>query len=82
MCGASPPAVSSCAALSRSVVPGSCVTPWTVTQQAPLSMGSPRQESWSELPFPSPGGLPDPGIELSSPSLQVDSLPLAARDAG
>ena len=33
-----------------------------------------RQEYWSGLPFPSPGDLPDPGIELMSPALQVDSL--------
>ena len=37
-------------------------------------MGFSRQEYWSELPFPSPGDLPDPGIELGSPALQVDSL--------
>ena len=42
--------------------------PWTVTCQAPLSMGFPRQEYWSRLPFPSPGDLPDPGVEPSSPS--------------
>ena len=42
--------------------------------QAPLSMGFSRQEYWSELPFPSPGDLPDPGIELRSPALQVGSL--------
>ena len=35
-------------------------TPWTVTCQAPLSMGCPRQESWGRLPFPPPGDLPDP----------------------
>ena len=40
------------------------MTPWTVARQAPLSMGFPRQEYWSELPSPSPGDLPDPGIEL------------------
>ena len=39
------------------------VTPWTVAHQAPLSMGFSRQEYWSGLPFPSPGDLPDPGIE-------------------
>ena len=39
-------------------------TPWTVAHQAPLSMGFPRQEYWSGLPFPSPGDLPDPGIKL------------------
>ena len=51
------------------------VTPWTVARQAPLSMGFPRQEYWSGLPFPSPGDLPDPGIEPSYPALQADSLP-------
>ena len=51
------------------------VTPWTVACQAPLSMGFSRQEYWSELPFPSPGDLPGPGIELGSPALQADSLP-------
>ena len=45
-------------------------TPWTVAQQAPLSMGFSRQEHWSGLPFPSPGDLPDPGIEPRSPALQ------------
>ena len=39
------------------------VTPWTVAHQAPLSMGFSRQEYWSGLPFPSPGHLPDPGME-------------------
>ena len=48
------------------------VTPWTVACQAPLSMGFSRQEYW--LPFPSPGDLPDPGIEPGSPALQADSL--------
>ena len=43
------------------------VTPQTVALQAPLSMGSSRQEYWSGLPFPSPGDLPDPGMELGSP---------------
>ena len=42
--------------------------------QAPLSMGFPRQEYWSGLPFPSPGNLPDPGIEPRSPALQADTL--------
>ena len=51
------------------------VTPWTIALQAPLSMGFPRQEYWSSLPFPSPGDLPDPGIEPRSPALQADSLP-------
>ena len=47
----------------------SFVIPWTVTCQAPLPMGFPRQECWSALPFPSPGDLPDPGIKPSSPAL-------------
>ena len=51
------------------------VTPWTVTHQAPLSMGLSRQEHWSGLPFPSLGELPDPRIEPRSPALQADSLP-------
>ena len=38
-------------------------TPWTVGYQAPPSMGFSRQESWSGLPFPSPGDLPNPGIK-------------------
>ena len=50
-------------------------TPWTVACQAPLSMGFSRQESWSGLPFPSPGDLPDPGIEPGSLALQADILP-------
>ena len=42
------------------------MTLWTVAHKAPLSMGFPRQEYWSGLPFLSPGDLPDPGIELES----------------
>ena len=49
-------------------------TPWTVAYQAPLSLGFSRQECWSELPFPSPGDLPNPGIEPRSPALQADAL--------
>ena len=45
------------------------VTPWTVVCQSPLSMGFSRQEYWSGLLFPSPGYLPDPGIEPRSPAL-------------
>ena len=43
--------------------------------QAPLSMRISRQESWSGLPFPSPGDLPNQGIESRPPTMQVDSLP-------
>ena len=53
----------------------SVVTPWTVTLQAPLSMGFTRQEYWSGLSFPSPGDLP--GIKPVSPAWQMDSLPLS-----
>ena len=52
-----------------------CATLWTVTHQAPLSMGFFRQEYQSGLPCPSPGDLPDPGIKPGSPALQADSLP-------
>ena len=44
------------------------MTPWTVACQTPLSMGFPRQEYWSSLPFPSPGDLPEPGVEPVSRS--------------
>ena len=44
-------------------------TPWTVAYQAPQSMGFSRQEYWSGLPFPSPGDLPNTGIESGSPAL-------------
>ena len=50
-------------------------TAWTVALQVPLSMGFSRQEYWRGLPFPSPGHLPDPGIEPMSPALQEESLP-------
>ena len=52
-------------------------TLWTVVHEAPLSKGFSRQEYWSGLPCPPPGGLPDPEIEPASPvtpALQVDSL--------
>ena len=49
-------------------------TPWTVAHQAPLSMGFSRQEYWSGLPFPSPGYLPDPGIQPRSLALQADAF--------
>ena len=65
-------------------------SPWTLRpRQAPLSMGFPRQEYWSGLPFPPPGDLPDPGIEPTSSTSQVALVvknPLAnegdSRDAG
>ena len=54
----------------------SLVTTWPVAHQVPLSMGFPRQEYWSGLPFPSLGDLPNPGFEPTSPAWQVDSLSL------
>ena len=69
--------------LGRASIPGKCyllsptqlfATPWTAAGQDLLSMGFSRQEYGSELPFPSPGDLPNPGMEPGSPVLQVDSL--------
>ena len=54
-------------------------TPWTIASQASLSMECPRQEYWSGLPFPSPGDLPNPGMDSSLLCLlhwQADSLTL------
>ena len=56
------------------------VTPWTVAYQALPSMGFSRQEYWSWLPFPSPGDLPNPGIEPMSPALQADILCLSHQE--
>ena len=50
-------------------------TPWTSARQAPRSMGFPRQEYWTGVPFPSPEDLPNPRIEPGSPALQAHSLP-------
>ena len=64
--------------LSLSLVAKLCPTletTWTLACQAPLSTGFSRQEYWRGLPFPSPGDLPNPGIEPGSPALQADSLP-------
>ena len=51
------------------------MTPWTVAYEAPPTMRFSRQEYWSGLPFPSPGDLPNPGIEPWCPALQADALP-------
>ena len=64
-----------CAVLSEYLVIRFFATPWTAAHQAPQSMGFPRQQYWSRLPFSSPGELPNPGIESRSPTLQADSLP-------
>ena len=50
-------------------------TPWTVACQAPLPRGFSRQEYWNGFLFPSPGDIPNPGIEPMSHALQADSLP-------
>ena len=52
-------------------------TPWAIAHHAPLSIGFPKQEYWSGLPFPSPEDLPDPDIAPVSPSLAADSLPFS-----
>ena len=65
-----------CSGISRSVLSDSFATLWTIARQAPpLSMGFPRQEYWSGLPFPLLVDLPDLGIGPRSPEWQVDSLP-------
>ena len=53
------------------LVTESCPTLWTPQDCSPLSMGFPRREYWSGLPFPSPGDLPDPGLEPTSSALQA-----------
>ena len=58
---------------SHSVLSDS-VIPWTVTHQASLFVGFPREKYWSGLPAPFPGDLSNPGIEHRSPTLQADSL--------
>ena len=60
---------------SCSVVSNSFATLWTVAHQAPLSIGFPRQEYWSGLPFPSPEDLPDPGMEPVSPAFPGGFFP-------
>ena len=63
------------------LVTESCLTllqfPWTVAHQDSLSVGFPRQEFCSGLPFPPPGNLPNPGDETTSPAMQADSLQLS-----
>ena len=78
--------------VSHSVMSNSFATLWTVAHQAPPSMKFSRQEYWSGLPFPSPGDLPDPGIEPGShelwadsslqPPLVVESVPVDAVEVG
>ena len=63
--------------VSYSIISDS-VIPWIIAHQAPLSMELFRQEYWSGFPLPSPGDLPDPGIQLRSLALQADPLPSKA----
>ena len=67
--------------VSCSVASDSFVTPWTVAHQVPLSMGFPRQEYWSVLPFPSPGGLPNLGIQVRRPWAVLRHLKLNFSEA-
>ena len=58
--------------------------PWDCSRQAPLSVEFSRREQWSGLPFPSPGDLPDPGVDSvspTSPALQEGSWSLSPREA-
>ena len=57
--------VCACTHAVCSVMSDSAIS-WAVARQAPLSMGFSRQECWSGLPFPTPGDLPDPGMEVAS----------------
>ena len=56
-------------------------TLWTVAHQAPQFMGFSRQKYWSGFPRPTPGDLPDPGIQCASPALQAVSLLLSNWEA-
>ena len=58
----------------------SFATLWTVASQSPLSMGFSKQEYWNGFPYPSPGELPDPGIELVSPALAGRFFSLVAAE--
>ena len=64
--------VCACSVMSDSLGP-----PWTIAHQTPLFIEFSRQEYWSGFPFPTPGDLPDPEIELGSLVLQTDSLSLS-----
>ena len=66
----------SCAVISLFSCVQLFAIPWTVACQASPSLGFSRQEYWSGLPFPSPGDLPDPGLNLGLLQWQADSLPL------
>ena len=59
----------------------SFATPGTTACQSPLSMGFPRQEYWSGLPFPPPGDVPNPGIKVASPALAGGFFTTEARGA-
>ena len=66
-----------CAVLSHSVVSSALCSLMDCIHQAPLSVEFSRQEYWNALPFPSPGDLPNPGIESESPASVGNSLPLS-----
>ena len=66
-----------CCCLVAKLMYNSSAAPWTVTRHAPLSLGFPRQEYQSGLPFPSPADLPDPRMEPTSPALAGGFSPLS-----
>ena len=68
--------------LSHSVVSASSATTWTVAHQAPLSMGFPRQEYWSGLPFPSPGDTPSPENNCQFSRTLIPQFRLLTQDLG
>ena len=70
-----------CCCLLTESCPTLLQPPRTSALQAPLSLGFPRQEYWSGLPFPPPGDIPDAGVEPVSPAWQVGSLPLSHLEA-
>ena len=64
--------------LGHSVRSNSLQPPWTIAHQASLSMAFPKQEYWDPLPFPSPGDLPNPGLQPTfpmTPKLSANSIP-------
>ena len=58
------------------------MVPWTIARQAPLSMEFSMTECWRWLPFPPPGDVPNPGMELRSPALQEEKLDICAVGRG
>ena len=70
-----PPFTVRCVCVYVPVCVSHSVIPWTIACQAPPSMKFSKQEYWPAVPFPSPGGFPDPGVKAGPAALQPDSLP-------